>query len=53
MPTQRLLDRFARDHGGVLATVGIRGGENLGLFLLGLLGLAVALAFSFGHGSVS
>ena len=45
-----LLDRFAPDHGGGLATVGIRGGEDLGRFLLRLLGLAVAPVFLFGHG---
>jgi len=45
-----LLDRFAPDHGGGLATVGIRGGEDLGLFLLRLLGLAVAPVLFFGHG---
>lgn len=47
-----LLDLFTRDRGGILARVGIRGGEDFYLFLLGFFGFFVAFVFLFGHWDV-
>ena len=44
-----LLDLFPGNHRAVLARVGIRGGQHLRHFLLGLLGFLATLVFLFRH----
>ena len=44
-----LFDLLAGDHCAILGLARIGGGENLGHFLLRLLGFFVAFVFSFGH----
>ena len=51
-PSRGLFDLLARDDHAVLVQPRVRGGQHLGDFLLGLLGLFVAFASVLGHRSV-